>query len=430
MKKTLALLMILLMSAAAFGVAAQDDEGGEATGEPITVGAVFDLSGATGDVGTPYAEGVIAYVEWLNNNGGVEGRPIELLSQDYAYNVETAENLYTQYVNEGAVVFMGWGTGDTLALRGRVTEDQVPFVSASLSAGLNDPQGDAPYNFLIATTYGDQMEIMMRHMLDRWTADGNDPSEMQVVVFHNDSPFGTDPIPQGEAYAEEAGIGGVLAIPMPGGATDYTAELQRAADFGVTHIIVQNVSSPAALLANNIAEFFGSMDLIEFGCLNWCADELFVQQAGENAEGVLGVIPFTPTSIEVPGQEIPRQVLEEDGRTLEEASLHFTQGWAAMDVMVEGIRRTIQNDMEVTGENVKASLETLDDYSTGGLMAPVTFTPEDHRSTRAATVYMVEDGTWVEDSELIDLREIYGEMDGEMEEGDMEEGEMEGEDDE
>lgn len=394
-------LLILALMVALIGGAALAQE---ADGEPIKVGAVFDLSGATGDVGTPYAEGVIAYVDWLNNNGGINGRPIELISQDYAYSVETAENLYTQFVSEGVVVFMGWGTGDTLALVGRIAEDEIPFISASYSAGLNDPQGEAPYNFLIATTYGDQLSIMMTYMMNEWVDAGNDPADMNVVVFHNDSPFGTDPLPDGEAFAEANGLGSFRGIPMPRGATSFDAEIQQADDDGVTHIIVQNVSSPAALLAQNVADF-GLMDFIEFGCLNWCADELFVELAGEASEGVLGAIPFTPTTVEVPGQETPREYLGGQ-EALEEATLHFTQGWAAMDVMAEAIRLTLDAGMELTGPNIKATLETFEDYETGGILAPVTFTPEDHRSTRALRIYQVEDGVWVEASDLIDLREM------------------------
>lgn len=400
MLRKVSILLVLCLLVGSFGIAAAQ----EATGEPIKVGAIFDLSGATGDVGTPYANGVIAYVDWLNSNGGINGRPIELISQDYAYSVETAENLYTQFVDQGVVVFMGWGTGDTLALVGRITEDEIPFISASYSGGLNDPQGEAPYNFLIATTYGDQLVIMMMHMLDKWVEAGNDPADMRVAIFHNDSPFGTDPIPDGEAFAEEAGIGAVLAIPMPRGATSFDAEIQQADDFGVTHVIVQNVSSPAALLAANL-EANGLMDFIEFGCLNWCADELFVQLAGDAAEGALGAIPFTPTTVEVPGQEIPREYLGGQ-EELEEATLHFTQGWAAMDVMAEAIRRTLDAGMELTGPNIRQSLETIENYETGGILAPVTFTAEDHRSTRALNIYRVEDGVWVQDSELIDLRAL------------------------
>jgi branched-chain amino acid transport system substrate-binding protein len=264
--------------------------------------------------------------------------------------------------------------------------------------------GEAPYNFLIATTYGDQMTIMLTHMFHAWEDAGNDTADMKVAVFHHDSPFGLSPLPDAEAFAESHEIE-VLAIPMPGGATDYTAELQQADDFGVTHIIVQNVSSPAALLARNALDFFGDPEFYDFGCLNWCADELFVNLAGDAAEGALGVIPFTPTTVEVEGQELPREYLGGQ-EALEEASLHFTQGWTAMDVMAEAMARTLDEGMELTGPNIKATLESMEGYETGGILAPVTFTAEDHRSTRASRVYVVEDGVWTEASDLIDLREM------------------------
>lgn len=401
-------MVLALSTLGAASVVAQE-------GDPIKIGAIFDLSGATGDVGTPYADGVLAYVDFVNNSGGIEGRPIEIVSADYAYSVETAETLYAQFVEEGVVVFLGWGTGDTLALKARIAEDEIPFISASYSASLNDPAGEAPYNFLIATTYGDQLEILMSVMLEEWVAEGNAAADMRVAFFHNDSPFGVDPLDQGSAFAVANGVAEPLRIPMPRGATDYTAELQTADDFGVTHIIVQNVAGPAALLARNTLDFFGSTDAVQFGCLNWCADELFISQAGEAAEGALGAIPFTPTTVEVEAQADIRTWLEaNDDRTLEEASLHFSQGWTAMSVMVEAIRQTIQAGEEVTGPNIRATLETFTDYETGGILAPITFTADDHRANRALAIYRAEGGVWVEASEVIDLRASEMMADGEM----------------
>lgn len=391
----LALTMVLMLGVVGVSVAQ------EASGEPIKVGAVFDLSGATGEVGTPYAEGVIAYVEWLNNNGGIEGRPIELISQDYAYDVAQAESLYTQFVDEGIVAFMGWGTGDTEALRGRVAEDELPFMSASYSAALNDPNGEAPYNFLVGTTYSDQLVIVMRYFLDQWVAAGNDPAAMKVALFHNDSPFGTSPLEDGEAFAAENGFE-TLRVPMPRGATDLTAELTQAQNFGATHIIVQNTSAPAALLLRNM-EDLGLIGTIQFGCLNWCADEILINQAGAAAEGVVGALPFGPATVPVSGQDIPRQVLEAQGTTLEDATLHFTQGWWTMAVMTEGIRRTLEAGQELTGANIRANLETLENFDTGGITAPITFTSEDHRGNRALTIFSVQDGQWVQAGDLIDL---------------------------
>lgn len=393
-------LVVLLASAgpsySPVSLTAQDDE-------PIKVGAIFDLTGPTADVGQLYADGIVAYIDYVNANGGIEGRQLELFSQDYAYSVENAENLYIEYINEGVVVFQGWGTGDTEALRGRIAEDQVPFMSASYSAALGDP-AEAPFNFLPGTTYSDQFIILMQFMLDEWTAEGFAPEEMKVALFHNDSPFGTSPLADGQAWGDEMGVE-VIGVPMPRGAASFDAEITtNIIEGGATHVVVQNTSGPAALLLRNLDDL-GLRDFVIFGCLNWCADEILVDGAGDAAEGVLGALPFGPTSVDLPGQEAAREWLaENDDRTLEEASLHFTQGWWTMAVMVEGIRLTLVNGEELTGANIRANLETLENFDTGGITAPLTFTAEDHRGNRALSVYRVEDGVWVAASELIDLR--------------------------
>ncbi len=74
--------------------------GGGDEGGPITIGIIADLTGATGDVGTPYHEGMMGYVDWINSEGGIEGREIDAIANDYAYDVPTAERLYKQYINE------------------------------------------------------------------------------------------------------------------------------------------------------------------------------------------------------------------------------------------------------------------------------------------------------------------------------------------
>src|SRR5574341_2215184 len=198
---------------------ATGEGGGEASGEPIKIGANFDLSGETSDVGTPYADGMRSYVDWVNSQGGIEGRPIELIWEDYAYDTPTAEQLYSQRVTQDQVVaFQGWGTGDTEALRTRIAEDEIPFMSASYSATLGRPE-EAPYNFMIGTTYSDQFKIAIDYAIDN--TEGGNPT---IILFHHDSPFGLSPFEDGKAYGEARGAT-VTAIPMPRGATDYTAEL-------------------------------------------------------------------------------------------------------------------------------------------------------------------------------------------------------------
>jgi branched-chain amino acid transport system substrate-binding protein len=399
-KASLLLVVVLLLSLLTSSI-------GFAQDEAIKVGAIFDLTGATRDVGEPYSLGMRDYVDWLNANGGIDGRPIDLIWEDYAYDVPTAENLYTQLVGEDVVAFMGWGTGDTEAMRPRIAENELPFMSASYSAALNDPNGEAPYNFLVGTSYSDQLVITLQFFLDQWVADGNDPTDMRVAMFHHDSPFGNSPMADGEAFAADHGIT-ALRVAMPGGATDLTAELENADSQldGMTHIVIQNVSANGALLVRNA--FDAGFTDVRIGCLNWCADELLVQLAEEASEGVYGALPFAPTSSDAEGLELPGDYLAESGSygSLEEASLHYTQGWWTMAVMVEGIRRVVEAGDEVTGPNIRAALESIEGFETGGITAPVSFSADDHQGNRALTMYQVQDGAWVAVSDWIDLRDM------------------------
>ncbi|HEX6384902.1 MAG TPA: ABC transporter substrate-binding protein [Anaerolineae bacterium] len=370
------------------------EEGAEAaTGEPIKVGAIFDLTGATSDVGTPYAEGVRDYVAWLNANGGINGRPIELVSADYGYTVDRAEQLYSQFTDqENVVVFQGWGTGDTEALRGRIAEDEIPFMSASYSATLGNPD-EAPYNFMIGTTYSDQFIIAIQYAIEN-SEDGS-PT---IALLHHDSPFGLSPLEDGRAYAEANGAE-VIAIPMPGGATDFTAELTQVQDAGADFIVIQNVSSPAATLVQDVERLGLDTQVI---CLNWCTDELFVSLAGDAAEGVIGTSPFAFPGSDAPGLEEIRAYAESQGKSVDELGVHYVQGWTTMAVMAEGIRRVVEEGQEVTGPNIRAALESMENYETGGITSPLTFTSSDHAGSNALRLYQVENGEWVPITDYIE----------------------------
>ncbi len=369
----------LLVSACGGGDAGADDNS-------IKVGAIFDLTGPTADVGTDYGDGVRGFADWINGRGGIEGRPIDLIFQDYGYQVDRAEQLYSQFVNEGAVIFMGWGTGDTEALRLRVSEDEVPFSSASLSHRLGDP-AEAPYNFLLATTYSDQFRIALD-----WIANKHGEGTPIVALMHNASPFGLSPARQGGTeFAEALGIDLTL-YEMPRGAVDFTAEFSRIRQSGAEYVVFQNTSGPAAVALQNARSL--GLDATFF-CLNWCSNAQLVQIAGQAAEGVMGTMPYAPLSVDVPGTRVIREYLEGKGESTEGKTNAYTQGWWTFAAFAEGMRRVLSSGQELTGANIKAALETLADYDMGGVTVPVTLTPTDHRGSKGLRIFRVEGGAWV-----------------------------------
>ncbi|MGH3385758.1 MAG: ABC transporter substrate-binding protein [Nocardioidaceae bacterium] len=383
-RRTAALTAAATLALTACAPGGGGDESAEGDG-PIKVGVIADLTGATGDVGTPYNEGMLGYVKWRNADGGIDGRDIEAISKDYAYDVPTAERLYKEYVNEGVVAIQGWGTGDSEALMNKVTADELPFMSASYAEVLTDPE-EAPYNFVVAPTYSDQMRVALN-----WIAE-DAGGAADVAMLHNDSPFGLAPLQDGQDWIGEKGLDLTMkAYPMPAGAPNFVGLLSKAKSQGAKYIVIQNVSSPAAQVAKDIVAQGLDMKIV---CLNWCSDELFIETAGDSAEGHVLVQPFAPSSADADGHADIEKFLEDEGSSLEEKGVHYVQGWYTMHMMAEGIAKALE-DGDLSGPAIKDALEGMGAIDTGGVVGTgeVEFSADSHRGQTGTGVYVVEGGT-------------------------------------
>ena len=194
MKKTMKIAaMVAALAMVLSGVAFSADT--------IKVGHLADLTGPTGDVGKPYAEGVQAYKNYVNAHGGINGKQIEMQMFDYAYDKNKAVNQYKKYKEDKVVAIEGWGTGDTEALTGFITADKIPYISASYSAHLTDPK-KTPYNFFCAADYTTALRAGLKYLKDGW----KEKRAPKVVFIYPNHPYGIAPIKGGKEYAKELGF--------------------------------------------------------------------------------------------------------------------------------------------------------------------------------------------------------------------------------
>jgi branched-chain amino acid transport system substrate-binding protein len=388
---TVTLFVALLMAACG---AAPAGESGSSKPIKIKIGALFDLSGATAEVGKPYSIGEQLFIEWKNAKNGDAGPQFELIHNDYGYQIPKAEELYAQYVDQDHVAAIaGWGTGDTEALKGKISRDKVPFISASYSAALADPS-QTPYNFLVGTTYSDQLIIAQKWALEDWKSKGS-VGAPKFAYLISDSPFGKSPTEDGKKHATANGVAEPLIVASPRGATDLELQLSQIKDSGANYVFIQNVSAPAALALKN-AKALWPASAIQFICLNWCADELVVNLGGDAAEGLVGIIPFAPPSTNAEGAREALAYAKSKKVDLAGSELHFVQGWWSMAILVEGIERAAKHGQPITGERIKAALESIKDFKTGDVTADITFTPDDHAGNKTSRIYQVKGGVWTE----------------------------------
>ncbi len=381
--------LITLCLAAAVVVALAAATGGQArTQATIKIGALCDLSGPTSDIGTSYCKGESHYIAWFNSRGGfVNKDKVAFTGVDYAYNVARALQLYASQA-EGAVAFLGWGTADTTALSARVTADKLPFLSASYAEQLTDPK-DTPYNFVVATNYSAQAQIALKQI-------AKDGRKHEVAFFHNNSAFGTAPLEGAREYIKQKNLNiGVRAYPMITGTTAFDAQLLQARQQGADYIIIQNVPTPAAILAKDVQRLGLNAKIV---CLNYCASEIFVRLAGAASNGVLAVQPFTPVSYQVAGMKAPAAYLKARGSSLAAEGLGYLAGWYTAAVLVEGINNVLRAKKDVTGPNIKDALESMPAFVTGKVTFPIKFRAQGnvaHDGMKGSRVYTIRNGKFV-----------------------------------
>ncbi|MCX8059097.1 MAG: ABC transporter substrate-binding protein [Spirochaetes bacterium] len=335
----------------------------------VKIGGIFDLTGATGDVGAPYSLGARDYVEYINSKGGINGNKIEFVWTDYKYNVDIALEFYNNNLKGKVVGIIGWGTGDTLKLAPLVAQDKIPFVSASYDENLADPKKN-PYNFVCGPTYSDQIRVILKHFSSKFGKNA------KVAIFHHPSAFGESPIPAAKDEANKLGIIISDIIPMTQD-VDYVAKIKTLNEAGVKGIIINNVAVPTLNFLKAYSTTGAKMQI--YG-LNWTVNEDMIQLAGnlldgfiyasavafphENVEGIKEILSFKDTPVS--------------------RRINYIQGWATVKVLVEGIRLAGQN---LTGEGIKSALEKLSNFSTGNIFYNITFTPNSHKGSLKLRLY-------------------------------------------
>lgn len=347
--------------------------------ETVKIGALFDLTGGTGDVGKPYAEGVRDCVKWFNEEkGGINGNKIELLGVDYSYKIPQAIAAYKNFIRQGVVAVHGWGTGDTEALTKFVTRDKIPFFSASYSEHITDPD-KSPYNFLVGATYSDQARIALKYIKEN--------SDRATTAFiYNDSGFGRSPFfPDAENFAKEIGVDVVDTEIVGLKALDATSQLLNMQKKKPAYALIQETYMATSTILKDAKKL--NLDTKFIG-LNWTFGKTLIDLAGDAANGFYGTNSFAMwNQTDVEGIKFLHELNAKYHPDVKYRAVNYIQGFSSMYVLLSGLEMT---KGELSGENIKAALESMEDFSTMGLTAPVSFSKDSHKGVTSLRLYQIQ----------------------------------------
>jgi branched-chain amino acid transport system substrate-binding protein len=375
-----------------------------AAAQEIKLGGIMDTTGATSDVGKDYAIGMEDAIKYINDNGGINGKPIKYTWFDYGYRIPEAITKYKLLVRLGVVAIMGWGTGDTEALSPTVNKDKMPYVSASYSAHLTDPK-KTPYNLFFSSDYSTNARACLTAWFDKKWPTKKDYGKRKprfACSYMFAYPYCSAPIKAIKDHAALLGFEVGPDVDVSLFALDTKSQIMALKKFQPDIVWHGNTTmSVSATLRDAYALGLGADHIIN----NWGFDENLPRLAGEAAEGAMGATPcafygqpFKNMDIVVASAKKYSPAVPQEKRLI-----RTVQAWGDALILWEAMKRADKAGA-LNGEGImKKGFETLRNFDIGLGAAPITFTPTDHRPATGCLVQEWKGGKF-QTVEAVDIK--------------------------
>jgi ABC-type branched-subunit amino acid transport system substrate-binding protein len=354
------------------------------TDTEIKLGTHMPLSQTPAAVYAPIAYGMEAYFNYINDTeGGVHGRKITFLIEDDHYNPSDTKEVVQKLVEQDKVFAIVGGLGEPthFTVWKYLEERGIPdlFISSGIS-DWTDP--------VVRTRFGgNPVYAQEGEMLGQYIAENHDGKKLGLLIENTSfGEEGEEAIRKGIEGSDVEVVARELYEVVD---WDVTAQTQRLKNAGAEVVAAYAVAPPAASLVKTSREVLDwDVPFIVTGVL---ADDIFISLCGpENAEGIVSVV-FGHQVYETdhPGIQKFLEIMERYDVAPENYALY---GYIVGELTVEGLKRAGEN---LTPDTLIDALEAIKGFQCSVCMAPVSFSPTDHRPFEIEVYMSVQDGKWV-----------------------------------
>ncbi len=319
---------------------------------------IGQTTGLTGPVAAPVAEintGAKLYIDSVNDEGGIGGQQIELLSLDDKNQVPLAAQNAKQLIADPKVValFLTRGTPHAQALLPLLAEGKIVLLAPSTGAmALHKPV--QPWVFNVRATYQREAEQVIRHL-------GMGGLE-QVAMCYVDDSFGTDALQGALKTFKNAGKVPAFNQAVDKFKPDYSSCVsQTLAKKPLGLLIIGTTVSVAA----GVKAVRATGSKVTIATLSNNAASGFVQALGESATGVI-VSQVFPSERRLASPMISEAARLGTAKGIKQLTPAMIEGFAGAKVLVMGLKRAAKDKDGVTRASFKRALEGFNRVDIGG----------------------------------------------------------------
>ncbi len=354
-------------------------------GEPIKVGAILSLTGNYAGLGEPEKNALQLQVKQINDAGGINGRPIELIIEDDGTDEAKAVSAAAKLIEQdGVVAILGaTGTGQSMAVRGDIDRAGIPEISMAGGTAVTQKFDKLVYQTPWSNT------LVVPFVLNSMKSQGH----TKVALLSSADGYGKDGKAIILAEAPKSGVEVVSDQTFNPGDTDFSAQLTKMKASGADAMLLWTAGKDAA----NILKTSKDLGITQpwFGGSGQARKE-FVTGAGEAAEGFqFGTgKSLVPATWGTDSEEY--KVVNDFSTRYKEAygaepDIFAGHAFDAINILAAALKQT-------GGDTDPAKLNAAIEATKAliGYGGSFTFTPTDHNglTSNDLTLYVVKNGAW------------------------------------
>jgi ABC-type branched-subunit amino acid transport system substrate-binding protein len=335
------------------------------TRDAILLGQSVALTGGAAQLGIQMRNGVKAYLDYVNERGGVNGRKLELITLDDGYEpARTVPNTKKLIDEHKVFALIGYvGTPTSVPVVPIFTEAKVPFIGPFTGAeSLRTPFNR--YIFHVRASYYDETEKIVEQIISNGGG--------KVAVFYQDDAYG---------QAGLKGVGIALAKRNMKAAALGTVERNtvKVEDAVKAIAAIQPNAVVMVSVYTSCAEFIRQMkktgSAAQFYNVSFVGSNALASALGKDGAGVAisQVVPF-PWAPSVHAVREYQQLSAKAGK--EDFNFGALEGFLVAKVFVEGVKRAGKN---LTRESFIDAMEKMD-VDVGGFY--VSYSPKSHLGSK------------------------------------------------
>lgn len=361
--------------------------------EPIKVGAFFALSGPASSIGTPTKLVAQMVIDKINKDGGINGRPLELIVGDTEGDPTKALMVAKRLVEKDKVVALigPTRTGTGMAVKPYIEDKaHIPILMTIGGDPVIAGGKFGPYRWTFKTPQ--RTSTAVRKIYEYLKSQ----NLQKVGLITASDAFGKDGLAWLEKLAPEYGLEIVAKESFAPTDADMTTQLVKIRETKPQVVICWTIGPAGAKVAKNVKQLGITLPLVQ---CHGQPDPKYIELAGEAAEG--SIMPATKLMVydQLPDTD-PQKAVIQDFVKLYRDVYHFDKeypinthsgyAWDAIFLLANAMRQVGPD-----AEPLREAIEQTKGYV--GVSGIYNLTPEDHNGLGTDSLVMVkiENGKWV-----------------------------------